>query len=239
VVVTEAWDSSAYPRARHACAEAGLPWLPVRAELGTVVIGPLEQAGTPGCVECWQIRRRRVRQGSEEIEAVWQRHSSALATRPSSWLAGLAADTVGAVVAEELARVAEGDLRDTRTHHAALVVDLERLTVTRHRFLPEPLCPNCGQLPEDTPELAEITLVSRPKPTPHTYRVRPVIQELGALLDTYVDAETGLIRTMARTTAGGGPPPVAWRSLWPRYPCGSPTGPSWVPGALAAIAPAS
>src|SRR5262249_42167249 len=151
-------------------------------------------------------------------EAVWQRHSSALATRPSSWLAGLAADTIGAVVAEEMARVAAGALRDTRTrealpdtgtrpdtrtHHAALAVDLERLTVTRHRFLPEPLCPNCGQLPEDTPELAEITLVSRPKPTLHTYRVRPVVEELDALLDTYVDAETGMIRAIGRATAGG------------------------------------
>src|SRR5262249_24841943 len=133
VVATEAWDTSGYPRARRACAEAGLPWLPVRAELGTVIIGPLEQAGTPGCVDCWQIRRHRARRGSEEIEAVWQRHVSALATRPWSWLTGLAADTIGAVVAEEMARVVLGALPDTRTHHAALAVDLERLTVTRHR----------------------------------------------------------------------------------------------------------
>src|SRR5262249_47763734 len=125
VVATEAWDPSGYPRARRACAEAGLPWLPVRAELGTVVIGPLEQAGAPGCVECWQIRRRRARQGSEEIEAVWQRHSSALATRPSSWMAGLAADTVGVGGAEGMARVAEGELRDTRTHPAGPAVEPE------------------------------------------------------------------------------------------------------------------
>jgi ribosomal protein S12 methylthiotransferase accessory factor len=226
VVATEAWDTSGYPRTRRACAEAGLPWLPVRAELGTVIIGPLEQPGTPGCVDCWQTRRHRARQGSEEIDAVWQRNSTTLTTRPSSWLTTLATDTIGAVVAEEMARVADSVSRDThtrsdkpgeqrparpvldavpdtRTHHAALAVDLERLTVTRHRFLPEPLCPNCGQLPEDTAELAEITLVSRPKPTPHTYRVRPVIEELDTLLDTYVDDQTGLIRALGRATAGG------------------------------------
>ena len=202
VAVTDAWDTAGCPRLRRVCAEAGLPWLPVRTELGMVVIGPVERAGTPGCGQCWEIRRQRARDNADGIDAVWQRHSSVLAKRPSSWLTRLGCDTVGAVVAEELARVAR-DLTTARTHHAALFVDLEGLTVTRHRFLPEPLCPDCGELPPDTPELAEITLASSPKPTPDTYRVRPVIEELDALLDTYVDVETGMIRAVGRDTQGG------------------------------------
>jgi ribosomal protein S12 methylthiotransferase accessory factor len=233
-VATDEWDTSAYPRLRRACAKACLPWLPVRAELGTAVVGPLERPGVPGCVQCMHIRRQRARLYPDADDALWHRHSSAqggqrrrdhgvaappeaqvpvsLSKTPSSWLTGLACDTVGtvvagvvagAVVAGELARVAHHPDRVSRLDHAALFVDLERLTVTSHRFLPEPLCPECGRLPDDTPELAELTLVSRPKPTPGTYRVRPVADELDTLVDTYVDDETGMIRALNIDSRGG------------------------------------
>jgi ribosomal protein S12 methylthiotransferase accessory factor len=148
-------------------------------------------------------RRQRTRLDPDAFDAVWQRHSSALVKTPSSWLTGLGCDTAAAVVAGAAATLTTDPARASQVDDAAVFVDLERLTVVRHPFLPEPLCPECGRLPDDTPELAEITLTPRPKPTPHTYRVRPVIEELDTLIDTYVDRETGLIRTLGSGTSGG------------------------------------
>lgn len=202
VVATDSWDTSRYPQIRRACADRGISWLPVRVELGTVVIGPIERSGVPGCVQCTERRRQRARENSDGHRAVWQRHGAVLAQRPSSWLTSLGSDTVGALVADEVSRLVNVH-HTARTRCAIVYLDLEQLTVTRHSFLPDPLCPECGELPDDAPDLAEITLISRPKPAADTHRVRPVVKELDRLIDTYVDAETGMIRTLNRDTQGG------------------------------------
>jgi ribosomal protein S12 methylthiotransferase accessory factor len=234
VTATDEWDTSGYPGLRQACATAGLPWLPVRAELGSVVVGPLERPGVPGCVDCLHTRRGRARLDPGGGDAVWQRHAPVLAKTPSSWLIGLGCHTAAALVAGTAAALAADAGRPGLLDHAAVFVDLEGLTATRHRFLPEPLCGACGRLPDDTPELAKITLASRPKPAPGTYRVRAagvprgshpigseasdqmgpdpersegstgeLVEELDSLVGTYVDDETGMIRSMQATTAGG------------------------------------
>jgi ribosomal protein S12 methylthiotransferase accessory factor len=82
-------------------------------------------------------------------------------------------------------------------------IDLKTLRVTSHRFLPDPLCPDCGDLPADDAAAARIVLRPRLKPAPGTYRVRAIADELDALKQTYVDAECGLIRTIRRDSVAG------------------------------------
>jgi ribosomal protein S12 methylthiotransferase accessory factor len=205
-VAADEWDASPYPRARQACAQAGLPWVPLRAELGTVVVGPLERPGTPGCVTCLHTRRRHAKLRPDDDD-VRTRHAPVLAKTASSWLAGLGCDTAAAVVADTVAALAAGPVGGPAgpglLDRAAVFVDLERLAATRHRFLPDPLCGDCGRPPDDTPERAELAPASRPKPSPHTYRVRSVVDELDELVDTYVDGETGLVRSLGVGAAGG------------------------------------
>lgn len=176
-------------------------WLPVRVELGRVVVGPVETPGTPGCVECLRIRTSRARQTQGKIDAVLAAYGDQLATQPSTWLTGSGADLVAMLVAEEADRLSGGGT--ARTSAATVCVDLATMAVSRHSFLPEPLCPVCGDLPEDSEEMADLVLSSRPKLGPDVHRVRAVADELDALLDTYVDAETGLVRLMKRGTQGG------------------------------------
>ncbi len=202
VAATDSWGTSGYPDIRKVCTERGVPWLTVHAELGTVVIGPLERPGIAGCLHCMELRRRRARSDPEGNASAWDQHRPAIAERPSSWLTGLASDTVAALVVHEVSLLTAGPAT-AQTWRATLHLDLENLTVSRHRFLPEPLCPVCGSLPADTAELAAITLVAHPKATPDTYRVRPTIRELDKLVDGYVDAETGLISALRRDTKGG------------------------------------
>ncbi|MFI5913341.1 TOMM precursor leader peptide-binding protein [Dactylosporangium sp. NPDC051541] len=202
VVASDCWDMNAYPAVREAGRVSGGPWLPVRAELGRVVIGPVEVAGRPGCVQCAEARRQRAREHPEGYDAVRTRHAEALAQRPTELLTVLAAELIAGLVADEVARLTR-DVSAARTHCAMLYVDLRTLQVTTHRFLPDPLCPECGGLPTDDAESARIVLRSRPKPTPDTYRVRAVMDELDALRQTYVDAECGVVRVIRRDSSAG------------------------------------
>src|SRR5262245_35928184 len=195
VAATDGWDTQAYPSVRKACAGDRLPWLPVRAELGRVVVGPVELPRTPGCADCAETRRRLARRHRQGHEAVWLRHGELLRQRPSSWLTTLGADLVAALVADEARRLAT-DPDTARTRNALLYVDLRTLSVTAHRFLPDPHCPACGKPPIDDASLARIELAPRPKPAPDVYRLRAVADEMDALWETYVDAECGLVREL-------------------------------------------
>jgi ribosomal protein S12 methylthiotransferase accessory factor len=179
----------------------GTVWLPVRAELGRVVVGPARFLAQPGCPRCFELRRGRARVDATHHAAVLREHTRELAACPSAWLTTLACDTVAVLVTDELDRIARH--RTLRTRNAVLYVDLQDLTVTRHRFLPEPLCPDCGELPDDSPELAEIALCARPKPAPTVHRVRDVITELDDLTATYVGTEAGLVRELRRGLEAG------------------------------------
>jgi ribosomal protein S12 methylthiotransferase accessory factor len=199
---TDSWDTSAYPAVRRLCADRGLPWLPVRAELGRVVIGPFERMNTTGCVECAELRRHTAHQHLEGYDAVGARHGESLRARPSSILTQLAADLVAGIVMSEVRSAAEDPIR-VRTRNAMLYVDLQTFQVDAHRFLPDPFCEQCGDLPADDAALARIELSPRPKPTPDDYRVRAVADEMDALLRTYVDGECGLVRELRRSSEGG------------------------------------
>jgi ribosomal protein S12 methylthiotransferase accessory factor len=200
--VADGWATAAFPKIRRSCADQGVPWLPVWVELGRAVVGPLHRPDRPGCFRCLELRRRLARYQRAEHDAVPAQHAATLAERPSSWLTGLAADTIAALVADELA-AALTDPDRAGTSLAAWYVELDTLTVGRHRFLPDPLCPDCSDLPDDSPELATIELAARPKLAPDVHRVRRIIDDLDELRDLYVDGESGLIRAINRDTRGG------------------------------------
>jgi ribosomal protein S12 methylthiotransferase accessory factor len=183
VVAADGWDISGYDQVR----ERGVPWLPVRVEHGTAVVGPLERPGEPGCATCFETRRERARTDSADRAAILAVHGPELAKRPSPYLNRLGARTVAALAAHV---VSTGD-------RAVWYADLRELTVERHAFLPEPHCQDCGDLPEDAREPIRLDAL------PGGGRVRDVLSEYDALLDTYVDGESGLIRPLVRDTLGG------------------------------------
>jgi ribosomal protein S12 methylthiotransferase accessory factor len=193
VAASDAWDTGR-DQLRGQAVARGVGWLPVRTELSQVVIGPWEVPGQPGCLTCAESRRAWIRPDRAELAAVWHAHREQLRSRPAAWLTGLAAQLVGSVVAGELARVAAG--HQPRTRNGLLRLDLAELAVTRHPFLPDPACPDCGRLPDDSPEAAELTLQPRRAHQPGSYRVRPIAAELDELVARYVDDQAGLVRSL-------------------------------------------
>ncbi|WP_083939581.1 TOMM precursor leader peptide-binding protein [Nocardiopsis chromatogenes] len=176
-----------------------VPWLPVRTELGVVVVGPLERPGTGGCLRCAQARRHRASTDPDGALAAFTAHRDTLAATPSTLLTPLAADTVAALVAAEAARVAAGEL--PRTAEAFLRVDLRTLEVSRHPFLPDPCCPDCAE-PAVVPPGGPAAPQPRPKPDPHTYRLRPDLDPAD-LRAHFVEPEAGLIRELQYGTTAG------------------------------------
>jgi ribosomal protein S12 methylthiotransferase accessory factor len=202
VVAGDGWDAGDHPDVRKACADREVPWLPVRTELGRVVVGPVVCPNTPGCAGCADLRRRSARHDTHAFDAVWNRHSDTIRRRPSSLLTCLSADLVAGLVQDELLRLA-ADPDSVRTRSALVYIDLKTLRATAHRFLPDPLCPECGDLPDDDAASAVIELQPRPKPATDRYRIRPVVDELDTLRRTYVDAECGIVRELQRGSEGG------------------------------------
>ncbi|MEU9114600.1 TOMM precursor leader peptide-binding protein [Streptomyces sp. NPDC048483] len=199
VVATDGWDTRSYDAVRAACTGRAVPWLPVRTEYDTVIIGPLERPGEQACVRCAEIRRDRARDHAEGHRAVRERHAEALAVRSSPLLTPLACEVAAALVADEADSARDGG--SGRTHGALLRIPLDTLAVSAHRFLPDPWCGVCGRLPDDSAERGTLGFVPRPKPAPGTYRLGEV--DLDALAETYVDGEAGLIRAL-RTGSDGG-----------------------------------
>ncbi|WP_165977800.1 TOMM precursor leader peptide-binding protein [Nonomuraea diastatica] len=202
VLASDGWDTRAYANVRRIAAEGALPWLPVRAELGRVLIGPAEVNGSAGCVDCAELRRRLARKRPQDHDTLWERHGSTMAERPSSWLTALAAELIAELTADEMKRLVTGTTPPL-TRQAMVEVHLQDLATTIHSFLPDPRCLVCGALPDDAPSLARITLEPRVKADPAAYRVRAVAEELDHLESTFVDAECGLIRSMEKGSDGG------------------------------------
>ncbi|MEU7041237.1 TOMM precursor leader peptide-binding protein [Streptomyces varsoviensis] len=173
VVARDGWDTGGWAAAHG----RGEPWLPVWTELDRVVVGPVVHPGEPGCVRCVQTWRAAApRRDPHEAESS---EVAGVAERPSDWLSGFAADAV-----RELAH--SGAARDRCWY-----VGLRDLSLTPHAFLPDPLCPVCGALPDDTAVRAVIAPQSRPKPRPGATRVGELSE--ARLTGLYVDAETGVV----------------------------------------------
>lgn len=170
-----------------------LPWLPVRVELGNVVIGPLELPGRPGCAQCARTRRQRALGQDSPRAELLRRHGDRLAERPSPLLSAWARDTVAAFVEAEAAAVLD-DPERAGTRNAITIIGLAGLTADSHPFLPDPCCPRCGSLPDDGPPVLMDT--PRPKLDRDTYRVRSLDTGWDGLLRTYVDGHTGIVQQL-------------------------------------------
>ncbi|MGC7102901.1 TOMM precursor leader peptide-binding protein [Amycolatopsis lurida] len=172
-------------------------WLPVRAELDSVVMGPVVVPGEPGCPDCASTRRGLARPEHAELR---ERYADELARQPAPWLTESAVDFVASLVVLEIAALRR-DRTSARTRSALVRVRLADLDVSTHRFLPDPFCRSCGALPPDTRAAAWIKPRSRPKPDAAVYRVGSL--ESAGLEQLYVDDECGVVRDL-RTGTGGG-----------------------------------
>ncbi|MFD5394217.1 TOMM precursor leader peptide-binding protein [Streptomyces sp. NPDC127097] len=166
-----------------------VPWLPVRVELGLLVVGPTTVPGRAGCARCARTRRQRALGRDSPRAALLARHGRRLADRASPVLTTWARETAAVLVESELS-AATGRLTD----RALAFLSLTTMAIDVHPFLPDPACTWCGGLPEDRPPV--LMERPRPKPDPDVPRVRDLRADWEELVARYVDGRTGLVRQL-------------------------------------------
>lgn len=193
VSVSDGWDPRLNVEVSGYSTERRTPWLRVCAELGKAIIGPCVFPGKSGCVTCAETRRMNARQDAKEYAETLARHTDDLAFPQWSWMTTFGQHVLADLIVEEVANVIDGR-GEIRTRNAMVFLELKGLRSSVHRFLPDPLCPECGNLPEDTEEAAYLALKSRPKVSSTSYRVRLLTTEKNRMMESYVDAEAGMVR---------------------------------------------
>jgi ribosomal protein S12 methylthiotransferase accessory factor len=187
LVLHDGWHPNLYTRAEKVFRKKGIPWLRGSVLFGEGIIGPLVRQGSQGCSHCADVRflmAGRDRQNSRFQELFQQQ----LGQQRDVWSSNTGLMQMAVLIAAEAKRVLQGDQPHTEEH--LLLVHLKTLTISRHFFLANPLCPICSELPDDSPEAARISLGSSPK-VGDGYRVRSMDEWRAVLVQDYLDVRTG------------------------------------------------
>jgi ribosomal protein S12 methylthiotransferase accessory factor len=192
--------TGSYHEVREYTATVKVPWLPLHLGGGWVTIGPLVRPGRPGCPSCVARRRYRNRK-----DAVARLRLDDPDSADDAAIPPMLAETLARLVAEQF------DAAHTRTDGAILRLSVVDGSARRHRFLPDPLCVRCADLPPDTRTEAIPKRIPLPKPR-GSFRLHRLDARAAELRDLYVDEETGLIASLDSAWLAGVPTAVARRS---------------------------
>lgn len=157
----------------------------------------LHDPSRPGCPACLLTRHRLAMPRYLEIE---EAETQWAATDPQLTRSAEPAELAGTIMAAASGLIAQNDSFPAR---AMIRVDTQSLAPTTHRYLPDPLCQVCGDLPIDRPEDARLVLSHRPKLSPYSYRYENPVLRLDELKELYVDEFCGVLHSLRRGTQGG------------------------------------
>jgi ribosomal protein S12 methylthiotransferase accessory factor len=191
LVLQDAWNPSVHSMAEEIFQRTGIPWLGGFVSFGEGVVGPLVRPGRPGCSQCADFRRLMAGSDRKETWELQQRLASLGGMPHDIWASRLGLFQMTHLLVSETRTVLRG--RPTRLEERAFLINLTTLKSSCHFVLPDPLCPVCGQLPEDSSIKAQISLQPSPKMNAESYRCRSMAELKGVLVKDYLDARTGLL----------------------------------------------
>ncbi|WP_159886549.1 TOMM precursor leader peptide-binding protein [Paenibacillus puerhi] len=191
LVLHDGWQPRVHQRAEELLQPAGIPWLRGFVSFGEGVIGPLVRPGTQGCSLCADMRRLMAGRDRREMQQL-QRRLMELERKPDDAWASLTGlmHTVRLLTAE-----ARGFLqgRPVLPPGHLFLINLRTLANKLHFFLPDPQCPACSRLPDDSSAAAAIWLQPSPKTGPDSYRSRSMEELKPVLTRDYLDERTGFL----------------------------------------------
>lgn len=193
----DGWHFQEQVEINQQCLTLGISWLRAYCEFGLGIVGPCVFPKETGCLLCAETRRSAAMADSHDFLQLRQACDDEKQSRYQSWLTSASLEILAQWVVREVSTCLQNP-DDIKTRHAVLHLELATLRSDRHHFLPEPECPACGQLPLDTAEAATITLQSRPKSEPYTYRIRSLTALGRQLFDEYVDLHMGLVSSLIK-----------------------------------------
>ncbi|SFJ80699.1 TOMM precursor leader peptide-binding protein, partial [Thermoflavimicrobium dichotomicum] len=191
LVLHDAWHPSVHQKAEEVLQPSGIPWLRGFVSFGEGVVGPLVRPGTPGCSQCADWRRLMAGFDRKEMWQLEQRLAAYGGRSRDVWASRTGLLQVAHLVVAEAERVLQG--RRAHSEGRVFLINLKTLKSSRHFFLPDPQCPVCGRLPDDSPTEARITLKPSPKISTDSYRCRSMDDLKEVLVKDYLDYRTGLL----------------------------------------------
>ncbi|MFD0678312.1 MULTISPECIES: TOMM precursor leader peptide-binding protein [unclassified Paenibacillus] len=191
LVLHDAWHPSVHEEAEELLRAAGIPWLRGFVAFGEGVVGPLIRPGLSGCSQCADTRRLLAGRDRKEMWMLQQRLTETEGIPSDAWVSRTGLLQMTFLLVAESQRILQGDrpLSEERMYF----IDLKTLKCTSHFFLPDPLCPVCGGLLDDTPSTARISLQPSPKINEKSYRCRSLEDMKGFLIEDYLDYKTGFL----------------------------------------------
>ncbi|WP_026572918.1 TOMM precursor leader peptide-binding protein [Bacillus sp. UNC438CL73TsuS30] len=191
LVLDDAWHPSKHRKADERFKAAGIPWLRAFVSFGEGIIGPFVRPGTSGCSHCADKRRLLAGPDRLEMSKIQARLTAGAGVTCDAWSSRTGLSQMAIFIHNEVQKVLQGD--SSPLEERMFITNLKTLTNSRHFFLPDPLCPICSPLPEDSPELAQIRLESSPKINGEGYRCRSMDELKTVLVDDYLDFRTGIM----------------------------------------------
>ncbi|MCM3728611.1 TOMM precursor leader peptide-binding protein [Neobacillus cucumis] len=191
LVLHDAWHPSIHQKAEEKYRNKGVPWLRGFVSFGEGIIGPLVRPGTPGCSRCADLRRMIAGPDRQEMWHFQVRMAQGGGVLRDAWASRTGLSQMATLISDEVKRILEGE--PSCLEERMFITNLRTLTNSSHFFLPDPLCPICSPLPDDTPELAQIKLKSSPKFKNAGYRCRSMDELKTVLVKDYLDYRTGVM----------------------------------------------
>lgn len=191
LVLHDAWHPSVHLAAEKALGPAGIPWLPGFVLFGEGVIGPLVRQGSPGCSRCADLRRHMGgfdRKEMRELERKLTIHGGIVR---DPWASRAGISQMAQLIVAETQKVLQG--KRSHLEGRVYLINLKTLKTSHHIFLPDPLCPVCGEWPEDSSMEARISLGPSPKISTDSYRCRSFDDLNEFLAKDYLDYRTGIL----------------------------------------------
>ncbi|MBE9915909.1 TOMM precursor leader peptide-binding protein [Paenibacillus donghaensis] len=191
LVLNDAWDPSIHVAAEARFRQSGTPWLRGFVAFGEGIVGPLVRPEGQGCSQCADFRL--LLAGSDRREAWGFQQKLALlgGIARDAWASRTGLLQVAHVVAAEAVKVLLGGQPEIEGR--MYLINLRTMKSSSHFFLPDPLCPICGRLPEDDEETARIALQPSLKTSVETYRCRSKDELKDVLAKEYLDVRTGFL----------------------------------------------
>lgn len=191
LVLHDAWHPSVHQNAEQRFRDKGIPWLRGFVSFGEGIIGPFVQPDKPGCSHCADIRRIIAGTDSQEMWMIQLRLGSGEVVLRDPWASRMGLIQMATLIGKEVQRVLQGETSNLEGR--VYITHLRTLTNSSHLFSPDPLCPLCSSLPDDTSELAQIKLESSPKLNGEGYRCRSMDELKTVLVKDYLDYRMGIL----------------------------------------------
>ncbi|KJB88128.1 bacteriocin biosynthesis protein SagD [Paenibacillus sp. E194] len=191
LVLNDAWDPSVHSAAEDRFRQSGTPWLRGFVAFGEGIVGPLVRPEGQGCSQCADNRLLMAGSDRRELWNLQQKLASHGGIARDTWASRTGLLQVARLVAAESVKMLMGGQPETESR--MYLIDMRTLKSSLHFFLPVPLCPICGQLPEDDAELARVALKPSLKISTETYRSRSMGELKDVLAKEYLDARTGFL----------------------------------------------